>query len=300
MSGPLFDSRAFAGRVYGVTGAAHGIGEATTRLLVSLGAHILAMDKDATNIDRVKREVEANSTWLCTDVSDDEKVGAAIEQVAAEKGRIDGWVNNAMYATRGMIDQQPEEQMNAAWRVNVLTPWRIARRLIPHFKRVGGGSIVNISSIHAHESAPGASAYVSTKAALEGLTRAMAVELAPLRIRVNSVVPGFILTYAGTASRLADRTVAAKEEALRNRIEEIEGRAHQPWPINGLPGDVANLIAFLLSDASAFITGAAIPIDGGLSADVRCANEKVARAHEEMEECRRQLANLGLPPNVTY
>ena len=95
-------------------------------------------------------------------------------------------------------------------------------------------------------------------------------------------------------------TVAQEQEQLLRKIEEIEGRCHQPWPTNGQPSDVANLIAFLLSDASSFITGASIPIDGGLSVDVRVANSKLADAHTQMESIRNQLEKLGLPREVNY
>src|SRR5262249_33728351 len=158
----------------------------------------------------------------------------------------------------------------------------------------GGGAIVNMSSIHAHETTPGSAAYVCTKAGLEGLTRAMAVELAPKRVRVNAVVPGVILSYAGTEAR-DDSGLAKKEEESLRRIEEVEGLCHQPWPVNGTPGDVANLIAFLLSEASSFISGTCIAIDGGLSADVRTASAKAAAGHEEMEKIRAELRKLGLP-----
>jgi 3alpha(or 20beta)-hydroxysteroid dehydrogenase len=303
MNHTTFHAQAFAGRVYGVTGAAHGIGEATMRLLSSLGAVVLAIDRDRKNLDRGAAElagVNPRPVFVCSDVADDAVMEKAIADVAAAQGRFDGWVNNAMYAKRGMVEEQPAEEMDAAWRVNVMTPWKVARWLMPHFRRGGGGAMVNISSIHAHQTAPGGSAYVATKAALEGLTRAMAVELGPMKVRVNAVVPGFILTYAGCASRLTDPMLARKEEELRHRIEEIEGRAHQPWPSNGLPSDVANLVAFLLSDASGFITGASIPIDGGELADVRSPTGKIAEAHAELEACRRELRALGLPAHVTY
>jgi NAD(P)-dependent dehydrogenase (short-subunit alcohol dehydrogenase family) len=298
MATMTFHPDGFRGRVFGVTGAAHGIGEATVRLLASLGANVLAIDKDEKNIARLKGDVKA--TWFCADVGDEGAMEGAIEEVATAHGRFDGWVNNAMYAKRGMIDRQPKEEMDLAWGINVMVPWKVARWLMPYFKRGGGGSIVNISSIHAHQTTAGASAYVASKAALEGLTRAMAVELGPMKVRVNAVVPGFILTYAGCESRQADPILAKKEEELRFRIEEIEGLAHQPWPVNGLPSDVANLVAFLLSDASAFITGASIPIDGGELADVRSPTGKISEAHAELEKCRRGLRELGLSPDVTY
>src|SRR4051794_15642334 len=103
MAAMTFHPDGFRGRVYGVTGAAHGIGEATVRLLASLGANVLAIDKDEKNVARVKAEVKGR--WVCADVGDEGEMRRAIEEVATTHGRFDGWVNNAMYAKRGMIDR---------------------------------------------------------------------------------------------------------------------------------------------------------------------------------------------------
>src|SRR5207244_538516 len=147
-----------------------------------------------------------------------------------------------------------------------------------------------------HATTPATIAYSSTKAALEGLTRAMAVELAPHRVRVNAIVPGFILSYAGTEPQDPHSALAVQQEKLLRQIEEIEGRSHQPWPVNGLPIDVANLIAFLLSDASSFITGSSIPIDGGLTSDVRCASQRLADATPRWSRSAANSSSSVFPP----
>jgi NAD(P)-dependent dehydrogenase (short-subunit alcohol dehydrogenase family) len=297
----LYHADAFRGRAIGVTGAAHGIGESIVKLLTQLGATVAAIDHDQKNLNRVADDLKQSAAapiFVCCDVRDEAQMTRAISALGQRLGKIDGWVNNAMYARRGMIATQPEPQMNAAWDVNVLAPWKCMRALVEPMRQ-SGGSIVNISSIHAHETEPGAAAYASTKAALEGLTRAAAVELAPHRIRVNAIVPGYILSYAGTDSHHPDPKVAAEEQALRRRIEELEG-AQQPWPTNGLPSDVADLAAFLLSDASRFITGASIAIDGGSRADIRRTSDHLAGTQAELESCRTKLRNLGLNPDVTY
>src|SRR4051794_15410468 len=104
MSNPVFHPQAFAGRAFGVTGAAHGIGEAIVRVLFDLGATVLAIDKDAANLDRVSRELARDSSrmvFACCDVADDGQVLQAIEQLLSKSNAIDGWINNAMYARRG-------------------------------------------------------------------------------------------------------------------------------------------------------------------------------------------------------
>jgi glucose 1-dehydrogenase len=143
------------------------------------------------------------------------------------------------------------------------------RRIVPLLERQADGSraIVNISSIMADLSCPGNAAYTSTKAGLEGLTRALAVELAPRRIRVNSVSPGLIRTFSGINERAGTdpATWPEQDRAFAEYCRDMSDNL-QPWPSAGLPEQLAAAVIFLLSPAATFITGADLPVDGAASA----------------------------------
>jgi NAD(P)-dependent dehydrogenase (short-subunit alcohol dehydrogenase family) len=282
--------------VYGVTGAAHGIGRATADLLRRSGAGVIAIDRDAERLKALASEANDDRVLtVAADVTDAAAVEGAVAEAVRRFGRIDGWVNNAMFARRGAVDHQPPGEMDAAWQVNVMAAWNHCRLILPHLKRAGGGSIVNLSSIMVHAAGSGTAAYVSTKAAILGLTNALAVELAPHRVRVNAVAPGYILTYSETESSHPDPDVRAKATELRRKIDEINFRVHHPWPGHGRPEDVANTIVFLLSDAAAFITGTCVTVDGGFSVDLHAADQRLADAHAQTSELRRQLEALAVP-----
>lgn len=266
-----YSDSAFRGRVYGVTGSAHGIGEATVKQLARLGASVVVIDLDPHHLKRVEADLKnAGASAMCLrgDVADETLIKNAIRAARKRWDRIDGWVNNAAFNPGGRPDDLPARDFDRAWRVNVVAAWAAIGALIPIMEKQGGGSIVSLSSIMAHLPSSGNAAYCLTKSAVEGMTRSLAVDLAPLRIRVNAVIPGSIYThyekdhFDPPPLRGISAAAMKKSRELRRRLREHQWRSGQPWPLRGEARDAADVILFLLSDAARFVSGACIPVDG--------------------------------------
>jgi dihydroanticapsin dehydrogenase len=239
-----------------VTGAAAGIGEATAALFAEEGARVVALDVDPAG-EAVAQRIRAQggaALFVAADVSVEDDVRRAIDRSADEFGRIDILVNNAAVFVLKGLEATPEE-----WRrsldVNVVGTALCTRHAVEVMRRGGGGSIVNLASISSFIGQPGFLTYSATKAALLNMTRCMAVDLAPDRIRVNCVCPATI------------RTAATDRHMAKTGQSEAEFLAEQA-PLHllnrvGTPREVAYAILFLASDEASFITGTPLLVDGG-------------------------------------
>ena len=270
----IFHPQAFAGRVYGVTGGTRGIGAAVVEMLCGLGASVLAIGRDPAALRTLDEKLGGKVLGFPGDVSDALAMQKALQLCLSRFGRLDGWVNNAMYNPGGKVGDEREEDFVSAWQINTLSAWRMAKECLIGFNE-RGGAIVNVSSIMASQTLEGNAAYTSSKAALEGLTRALAIEFAPRRIRVNTIVPGYIRTHSGYDIGSAGRQT--KWQKVEEKISDIVTEYSHPWPDTGKPEDVAAAIVFLLSDGAAFITGASLIVDGGLFVDLRDLRSKRRR-----------------------
>jgi 3alpha(or 20beta)-hydroxysteroid dehydrogenase len=235
------------GKIILISGGARGQGAAEARRCVAEGARVVIGDVLEAEGRRLASELGAAAVFVAQDVTKEDDWDKAIAAAAA-LGGLHGLVNNAgIYQPRTLMETDValfERHM----RINQLGCFLGMKAVVPLMERSGGGSIVNISSVAGLRGSPGAIAYSATKWALRGMTKAAAVDLAPRKIRVNSVHPGPIDT-----------------EMLNVRTPEQNAERLQRVPMHrmGTADEVADLVLFLLSDESGYITGAEIAIDGG-------------------------------------
>lgn len=226
-----------------VTGASRGIGAAVARALRRDGWRlILNYNRSEAEALLLARELDAEA--VCCDVSDPEQV----EEMFRKAGGVDLLVNNAGIAHSGLLTDLTEEGWRRLLSVNTDGAFRCSRCAIPHMVRQKSGCIIFVSSVWGLHGASCEAAYSASKAALIGLTRALAKELGPSGIRVNCVAPGVIDTDMLSSLGADDRAALVDDTPL--------GRL-------GTPADVAELVAFLASGRAAFITGQVVGIDGG-------------------------------------
>ena len=232
------------GHVIVVTGAGRGIGAAISAALTRAGARVHGVDLRFDTTDHLHRAT------VC-DVTDDGSLARLVSGIVEDLGRIDGLVNNAGISLQAN-DRHSRGDFVQALSVNTLAPFRLGWLAAQAMKppRGRGGSIVNVTSLGAHKGFPENPSYQASKAALRQLTRAMAVDFSAFGVRVNSLCPGYIATAMTSASH--DDPVASEARAERT----ILGR----W---GRPEDLAGPCQFLLSDASSYVTGIDLPVDGG-------------------------------------
>jgi NAD(P)-dependent dehydrogenase (short-subunit alcohol dehydrogenase family) len=249
----------FAGRVVVVTGGTGGIGWQCARAFAARGARVLACAFDDAEIEEARRSTVSGIEVRRMDVRSEASVRALLCDDPATAAGIDVLVNCAGIQRFGDAVQTTLDDWNEVLQVNVTGAFLTARHAIPLLRRRGGGSIVNVASIHARVTAGGRVAYVTSKTALVGLTRAMSLDHAADRIRVNVVLPGTVETPMltdGWARLRPDRTA----DEMRADVS-----AANPLGRIGTPADVASAIVFLASDEATFITGAEIVIDGGIT-----------------------------------
>jgi len=244
-----------------ITGAASGIGRGIAETFAARGAHVCLADVNHDGAKAAAAEIAgAGGRAFATpmDVADAGSVDAAFAAVDARWGRLDALVNCAGIDRPAPIDDLDEERYDRVVDVDMKGVYLASRRALPLFRRSGGGAVVNIASVMAWYTAPGYVAYTAAKAGVLGMTRALAVELGVDGVRVNAICPGFIDTPIW--QRNLDAMEPGEAEAFAERV-----RALHPLGRRGLPDDIARAAAFLCSDDAAFVTGAHLVVDGGVS-----------------------------------
>ena len=246
-----------AGRVAIVTGAGQGIGRVFAHALAKTGAIPVIAELNAERGQAVAAEIAAAGAGakvlaVATDVADPKSVASMVAAVEAAFGRIDILVNNAgifsTLKTRPFYEI-PLEEWEQVLRVNVTGPFLCARAVVPAMRRAGWGRIVNMSSGAVSLGRPNYLHYIASKSALVGMSRSMARELGPHGITVNAILPG------ATFTEIPRETITPQQKEAVIRMQCI--------PRAEVPEDLVGAILFLCSEASAFVTGQALTVDGG-------------------------------------
>jgi NAD(P)-dependent dehydrogenase (short-subunit alcohol dehydrogenase family) len=248
----------FDGKVAIVTGAAHGIGRATAVLLAQRGARVIVADiqpEHGTAVANAICDAGGAARFVHADVGSHSDVEHLVEQTVNAWGRLDIVVNNAYWSKRGTVEELTEEEWDHGHDVMLKAVYLMGKYALPHLKRVGGGAIVNLASVHALGAHPRYPMYAAAKAGIVNLTRQMAVDYGPHNIRVNAVCPGWVITRPDTWNA----------ETVRR------GTAIYPLRRAGTPEEIASVVAFLASPRASFVTGHALVADGGLTAQLQDA-----------------------------
>jgi NAD(P)-dependent dehydrogenase (short-subunit alcohol dehydrogenase family) len=238
-----------------VTGASSGIGRATTIRFGRAGASVLAVGRDPSQLQGVAAEIRAagGRAAICeADVTTADAPARIVREALHALGGITSVVNAAGIIGSGTVETTTDEQWREMMEINVNAPFRLMRAASPHLR--AGGTIVNVSSVTGLRAFPGVLAYCVSKAAVDQLTRCAALELAAKGVRVNAVNPGVVISNLHRRGGMTEEKYSAFIE--RSRETHPLGRP-------GEPGEIADLIFFLASDSSGWITGETIAIDGG-------------------------------------
>jgi NAD(P)-dependent dehydrogenase (short-subunit alcohol dehydrogenase family) len=248
--------KSLAGRTALVTGASRGIGEAIALALGEAGANIALVARDRDGLEKVAKKAKSlkvESAVFTADVSDEASVEKLRGAVLERFGSVDIIVNNAGVNIRKPLTEFPVDEWRSVIDINLVGPFLVCRAFVPTMKRRGYGRIINTTSTMSHVATANRTAYAASKAGLLGFTRALAIELAPERITVNGISPGWFETEL-------TKPIWGNPEANQSLISKI------PLGCWGDVKDIAKLAVYLCSEEAGYITGTDILIDGGYTA----------------------------------
>ena len=251
------NTRLFSGKVALITGAGKGIGQATALEFAKLGANVVLNGRSKAPLEETLRQIEkggGKAIVVVGDVADEAIQKETVNRAISEFGRLDFAINNAGISPWvGTTAEASVEDWNKVIDINLTGTWLGLKYQIPAIIQSGGGSIVNMTSVAALMTFEGYSPYSASKWGIVGITRVAAKEYASKGLRVNAIAPGSIATPL--FQDVINSTPNSKEDYLKqvpmNRIAE--------------PGEVASVVSFLCSDAASYITGAVLPVDGGMT-----------------------------------
>lgn len=237
-----------------VTGAGSGIGRACALAFAREGAKVALVGRRKDRLDNVAREIGDSALPLAADVSRKQEIDRVVDQATARFGGLNVLLNNAGLLHIGTAEEITEQQWDETFNINVRGLWLLSRAVLPHMRKAGGGSIVNMASVLGINGARNRAAYAPSKGAVVLLTKCMAIDHGHENIRVNAICPSFVETdlTAGVLSKAADPEAVRRERVAVHPIGRL-----------GQPEDIAGLAVYLASDESSWVTGAVFPVDGG-------------------------------------
>lgn len=236
-----------------VTGGASGLGLATTKRLVENNIRTIIIGRNEKNLAQVASSLGALCNYRVFDLRQLKDIPQLVTEIVAEFGTIDILVNNAGINQKKNFAEVSDEEFEKVIQTNLTSVFVMSREVVKEMQKHKSGVIINISSMAAQYGIPYVIAYTATKSAIEGMTKAMAVELSPEGIRVNCVAPGFIAT--NMSSNALDNDPKRKSKVM----------SRTPMGKMGEPEDIAEAILYLASDVAKYVTGVVLPVDGGNS-----------------------------------
>jgi len=236
-----------------ITGGGSGIGLAISEKFTREGYRTVIIGRDSQKLNNARELLGENCIPVQGDLSDLKTIPGLIGDIISRYGDIDVLVNNAGINHKKDFTEVTDEEFQQVITTNLSSVFSVSREVVKQMLKQGNGAIINISSMAAQYGLPKVIAYSASKTAIEGMTRAMAVELSPKGIRINAIAPGFIVTA------MTDKALNSDPE----RKSKVFSRT--PMGFMGQPGDIADAAFFLSSDAAKYITGVVLPVDGGNS-----------------------------------
>ncbi len=237
-----------------LTGAGSGIGRACALALAREGAKVALVGRRKDRLKGAAREIGDSAVVLAADISKTAEIDRVVEQTVGCFGGLNVLLNNAGVLHVGTVEQITEEQWDETFNINVRGLWLLSRAVLPHMRKTGGGSIINIASVLGINGARNRASYASSKGAVVLLTKCMAIDHGHENIRVNAICPSFVET---------DLTAAIISQAPNPETVRRERIGVHPIGRLGRPEDIAGLAVYLASDESSWVTGAVFPVDGG-------------------------------------
>lgn len=236
-----------------ITGGGSGIGFAIAEKFVQNNIRIVIVGRDQHRLDNAKNKLGGLCDSFSCDLNDLNEIPKLVNKIIDMHGQIDILVNNAGINMKKDFTEVSDEEFQQIIKTNVTAVFSLSREVVKKMLQQGSGSIINISSMASQYGLPKVIAYTASKSAIEGMTRAMAVELSPKGIRVNCIAPGFIVT---------DMTAKALNDDSERKQKVI---SRTPMGYMGDPADIANAALYLANGESKYVTGIVLPVDGGNS-----------------------------------
>ena len=246
-----------SGKVALVTGAGSGIGRAIAISFAEEGARVALVGRRRLPLEEVAAEIGENAVAIPGDMSKKEDIERVVREAVSHFGHLNVLVSNAASLIAGTAESHTEEEWDETYDTNVKGLWLLSRAALPHMRKAGKGSIINISSVVGLVAAKNRVAYSSSKGAVTVMTKGMALDHAHEQIRVNCICPGIVDTelVAQFINNASDPEAARKQRVALHPLGRF-----------GQPEDIAHAAVYLASDESAWVTGIALPVDGGYTA----------------------------------